>query len=117
MRLRNGEKRSAMAIQHKLDKDVCYQTQLPVFTALKPVLEREALIGKGKLTFIQEASNLGKRQTCVPEPNPKILLGHENFSLKRPEHSDGFQASTYANDKHLKVVRPSHIGCTSSYYL
>ena len=103
-----------MAIPDELDKDACYQTQLRVFTALKPVLERKALIGKGKLAYIQEASNLGKRQTRIPEPTPKILLGHENFSLKRPEHFDGFQANTYANYKHLKVVRPSHIGCTSS---
>ena len=60
-----------MAIQHKLDKDVCYQTQLPVFTALKPVLEREALIGKGKLTFIQEASNLGEKADLYPRTKSK----------------------------------------------
>ena len=73
-----------MAIPGELDEDACYQTQLRVFTALKPVLERKGLTGKGKLAFIQEASNLGKRQTCIPVPTPKILLGHENFSLKRP---------------------------------
>ena len=29
--------------------------------------------------FIQEACNLERRRTCVPEPTPKILLGHESF--------------------------------------
>ena len=40
----------------------------------------EASVGwKRKICFIQEVSNLGRKQACVPEPTLKILYTHESF--------------------------------------
>ena len=50
---------------------------------------------KGKATFFfQEASNLGRRLTCVQKPIPKILLNHEVF----PGVSDDKESALSAGD-------------------
>ena len=36
------------------------------------------MLGERKVVFNKKAGNLGRRQTHIQEPTPKILLDHEN---------------------------------------
>ena len=55
-----------------------YQTQVHL-SLLRSVYLKDKCLWERKLSFPQEASDLGKRKTRVHEPALKILLDHEGF--------------------------------------
>ena len=58
---------------------VCYQTQVQLFPAQRPVIKVQVLVEK-KGPLFRKSNNLGRRWTQdVLRPAPKVLPSHDSF--------------------------------------
>lgn len=57
---------------------MCYQTQVQLFPAQKPVIKAQVLVEKNG-TLFRKLNNLGRRWTLVQIPILNILLSHDSF--------------------------------------
>lgn len=57
---------------------VCYQTQVQLFPAQRPVIKVQVLVEK-KGPLFRKSNNLGRRWTLVQIPILNILLSHDCF--------------------------------------